>query len=98
MPRELLLQQQLQLLDAAVDAVAAHLLHHGLAELRGTRASAGGRGAGGAGARGGGGRRTYSVFLFGAEQLHGHGAGGHAWRREAAGERGVAGGGPAGPI
>lgn len=26
--------------------------------------------------------RTCSVFLFGAEQLHGHGAGSHAWRWE----------------
>lgn len=43
MPRELLLQQQLQLLDAAVDAVAAHLLHHGLPQLRG-EGRQGGRG------------------------------------------------------
>lgn len=48
-PRELLLQQQLQLLDAAVDAVAAHLLHRGLPQLReeGVRAAGGGAGAGG---------------------------------------------------
>lgn len=41
-PRELLLQQQLQLLYAAVNAVPAHLLHHRLPQLRERRRQVGG--------------------------------------------------------
>lgn len=41
-PRELLLQQQLQLLYAAVDAVPTHLLHHRLPQLREERRQVGG--------------------------------------------------------
>lgn len=43
-PRELLLQQQLQLLYAAVDAVPTHLLHHRLPQLREERRQVGGGG------------------------------------------------------
>lgn len=89
-PCELLLQQQLQLLDAAVDAVAPHLLHHGLPQLRGQERQEGGR----RGARGrrAAGRALTRFFSLGLSSSTATVLGAMPERREAVGERRAAGG------